>query len=161
MSIRGRQDAAGALSVHKTKAELLRGSDIDWANATTADTQKHLYAKGFVNVPEIADAAASVFVVDACRVVGTLLELRRVDGLIDRLADEVEGLKRAMEDAAAHTAVEADGEAHMQMAAEVLMRTLEEQRGELETLMERLGEGITGLTERATPARLPRQHLRR
>ncbi|KAJ7668117.1 hypothetical protein B0H17DRAFT_1142582 [Mycena rosella] len=160
---RGNADPQNAPHANKTRAELLEGCDLDWSNMTREDAQKHLYAKGFVT-EELALAMytiaadvqpKSVVTANACRAVAVLLERRRMEGVIDGMAADMLALRRLVESGARGTAPSAEASAlaeEMRSAATVLTKTVEEQCGTLETLTERLGESITGLTERVQNA---------
>ncbi|KAJ7678736.1 hypothetical protein B0H17DRAFT_1206657 [Mycena rosella] len=168
MSMRGKQDAAGALSTNKNRAELLKGLDIPWATTSAEDTQKHLYAKGSVNTPEVSMGMSilqgamilyritvstlSVVTADACRAVGVLLERRRVDMAIKHVADEVARLWRVAEDAMKRDTADDGVAEHMRTAVNVLTKTVKEQCGEMETITGRLEESFAGLTERVQNA---------
>ncbi|KAJ7707388.1 hypothetical protein B0H17DRAFT_1191894 [Mycena rosella] len=162
VATRGKSGAAGALVAHKSRKDLLANSDTPWATYTAEDAYRHLYAKGFILEEKvsagmymaqlamvlyrIAAATTSVMSADACRAVGVVLEQRKVNGLIDHLADKVAGLRRATEEATARGPIDLDNGERMRTAAQVLTRTVEEQCGELETRTERLGESINELT---------------
>ncbi|KAJ7630145.1 hypothetical protein B0H17DRAFT_1217940 [Mycena rosella] len=137
----------------KSRQELLRGSDVEWAAASAADAQRHLHVKGFLKnevsvgiqmagiavvLLRIAAAADSVVTADACRAVAILLEQRKVNVTINVLTHDVSAIRALMEEPVGRDGTDGDG--------------APEQCRELETLTERLGEGITGMIDRVEAA---------
>ncbi|KAJ7107430.1 hypothetical protein C8R44DRAFT_885445 [Mycena epipterygia] len=176
---RAKTDAPGEIHARKTRAELYAESDLDWEKFKELDALEHLYAKGFV--PEgvdsgvdftgislillrIAASVNSMVTADACRALAVIIEKRKLENNIDDIARDVRALLYATNEAdeCRHADNEADAPVAESLcdAANVLTRTVHEQCGELETLTERLGEGLTGLIERAQEVPEQMEHTR-
>ncbi|KAK6974712.1 hypothetical protein R3P38DRAFT_2811582 [Favolaschia claudopus] len=141
--------STASLLLNKTRDELLNPSDIPWDSIDTA--RRFIPAENgrSISLPYLEDIAmillrigadaSSVVTKNACRAVAMLLERWKRDEIIEDLADDVKKLLEHF------SSVRED----LETAAEMLARTVEQQRAEMSTLTARVEEDLSQLIQQA------------
>jgi hypothetical protein len=174
---RGTPDATAHAHVGKTKAELLKTGGYDWKAGGVGGARAYLIQKAYVSedcedeltleslslvlLRAVASKDVSAMAADAIRAVAFLLEERNPEFMAD-MASAMNALTTDVQKILAYAEERVGGREprdesgenetsaeELRRAAEMLTRTVEEQREELSTLTERLETGLASVLERA------------